>query len=54
MLLRGWGWVEGWRGVGMRVRGVQERLGEREGSEELRDCVSLGVRVCGCGGGEGR
>ena len=45
--------MEGWGWDGDGVRGVQERLGEREGSEELRDCVSLGVRVCGCGGGGG-
>ena len=38
--------MEGWGGDGDGVKGVQERLGEREGSEELRDCVYVGVRGC--------
>ena len=44
----GGGGAGGWGG------GVEERLGEREGREEFRDCVYMGERACGCGGGEGR
>ena len=29
-------------------KGVVERLGEREGSEGLQDCVCVCVRVCVC------
>ena len=35
-----WGWGGGWGGV--------RRLGKRVGSEGLRDCVFVCVRVCAC------